>query len=1132
MRTLEANGRLYPIDLSPYVNRTRNGWYNVASYDIFMPDRAAFFARAGPDMVPVLHDFGAGPQPFVLNDRYLTFLARLIVEVLTFRSYAIRDAEPGVRAGQGVVYLFEYFATPAEAEATDVTPEVLLGNERLTRELTVEAVLELLQSVTGTDVLPSRQIAQGVIRVVAAQRGTGAGGAKPPHLRGKRFVWSSPIEDYCLQASVLVMECKEGNNAKYRSITRSDFLLRQEIREFCRRTGVVKKECDYSDVRALGHYLKIELTVICAYTYTQLFCSHEEPAADRRKLFLLHDRLNRHFMALTNVDSLVVDKKWCFNCKRLCTLQHRCSEKCWACKRPDPEKLHFKAAAEWKLHDGDGGCWRNVPLGCYDSHVEHCNGARKKCPNCGEAFWDSAVVPRHPAAITAEEHAAHCGSNFRACSVCKKVVAPDHQCALLPLDAAADYDVKKDKRTLYVFDIECYREEDGKQVPNIISVREVVKSKLHEGKEAYIARALAEEQEYVFDCLEDFCSWFVEQKQCDFIAHNLKGYDGTLVCGYLRYTMNLSVDVTYSGLKIMYAKVGTNQLFDSLNHLAGSLDSLPKTLGIYSFLEDAGVDLSKGFFPYAFNTEENKAYVGEFPAREFFEPNLMSDKRRVAFEEWFVATQAEFADKPYDILEHGKMYCAQDTRILAVCVGEYRRLVIELTGLDPWKCMTVATLALKIYRRHHLRPEGIQILSESQEAFARLAFKGGRTECFKSQAHGVPIKVLDVVSMYPTVQFFDALPGHFVGTFLRPGPDGLPEGPAPPAPTPPPPEGWLSSGEYEGFAQCDVTPPTDRGPAFIPVLGETKRFKYIFDCVPKVQQVFTLAELRRAHAEGYHIANVTRVDLYEADKEYFKSYVSFFLKIKKESSPDGASPNPGMRALAKLFLNSLWGKLGQREYGSTKLCTITEYEALMDKDKRNVIRIEGIRLDPIDPRWIHVKFFNLDDNSKKVRFKTNVAIAAYVTAQARLRLFQVIGNPLLHGRVLYCDTDSCIYECPDGAWEPEQGSELGEWEVEGKYAGANHFICVGPKFYVLWSEDEAVPQKRALKGVPEAAAEAFTPTTMRRLSEGEKTTVTRNHVTRTLRDVHFGKRTAVYKETVDGKRKKVDGSYVLAPFSE
>jgi hypothetical protein len=55
---------------------------------------------------------------------------------------------------------------------------------------------------------------------------------------------------------------------------------------------------------------------------------------------------------------------------------------------------------------------------------------------------------------------------------------------------------------------------------------------------------------------------------------------------------------------------------------------------------------------------------------------------------------------------------------------------------------------------------------------------------------------------------------------------------------------------------------------------------------------------------------------------------------------------------------------------------------------------------------------------------------------------------------------------------------------------------------------------------------------MRRISEGEKVSVTRHNVTRTLRDVNFGKRTAVYKETVDGKRKKVDGSYVLAPFSQ
>jgi len=1133
VRSLEANGRLYNIDLSPYVNRTRNGWYNVASYDIVMPNLAAFYAREGDLwMNPVLHDFGWGPEPFVVNELYLKFIARLVVEVFTYRSYAILGAEQGVRAGQGVVYFFEYFGTPGEAAETDVTPEVLLGSQRLAVELTEEAVLDVLREVTRTNTFPSRQIAQGVIRVVAAQRGTGAAGNMPPHLKKKKFVWSSPLEGRCLQASVVVMLCKIGDHAKYRSITRSEAKLEEELADFCLKTGVTAYECDYTHVRQIAVYLHREIVVLCSSTFTQLYSSHEDDASGcTGRLFLLHDRLNKHFIALFNPDSLVHHKKWCFVCKRLTSLSHRCVEKCWACKQPDPDKVHFKHVAEWVTHDGPEGCWRVIPGSCYLNHVQHCNGARKKCQSCGETFWDAAVVPRHPAAISAEEHARECGNNFRVCSVCKKLTSRDHPCALLPFDEKVDYNPEKDKRALYVFDIECYREDDGKQVPNIISVRPVVKSLEGEDKETYIMRALAEAEELVFYTLKDFCEWFVTQKKSDFIAHNLKGYDGTLVCGYLRYTMNLSVDVTYSGLKIMHAAVGSNNLCDSLNHLAGALDALPKTLGILELVQAKGIEFGKGFFPYAFNTEENKNYVGPLPDKKFFEPEHMSRQRRVAFEQWFVATQAEFADKPYDIVEQGRLYCGQDTRILALCVGEYRRLVLELTRLDPWKCMTVASLALKIFRRHHLREEGIEVLTEAQAAFARLAFKGGRTECFKTQAHDVPIKVLDVVSMYPTVQFYDPLPGHFVGTFLMARPDGQAEGPAP-ASTPPPPDGWLHSGEFEGFLQCDLIPPTGRGAEFIPVIGETKRFKYIFDCTPKLQQVFTLAEVRRALDTGYTIDNMTRVDLYEADSEYFKSYVSFFLKIKQDSSPDGAAPNPGMRALAKLFLNSLWGKLGQREYGTSKLCNITEYEALMDKDARKHIKIEGIRIDPIDARWIHVKYFDLEDNSKKTRFRTNVAIAAYVTAQARLRLYSVIGNPLLRGRVLYCDTDSCIYECPEGSWEPEQGRELGEWEVEDKYAGANHFICTGPKFYILWGEDPAVPQKRALKGVPSAAAEAFTPTAMRRISEGEKVSVTRHNVTRTLRDVNFGKRTAVYKETVDGKRKKVDGSYVLAPFSQ
>ena len=98
----------------------------------------------------------------------------------------------------------------------------------------------------------------------------------------------------------------------------------------------------------------------------------------------------------------------------------------------------------------------------------------------------------------------------------------------------------------------------------------------------------------------------------------------------------------------------------------------------------------------------------------------------------------------------------------------------------------------------------------------------------------------------------------------------------------------------------------------------------------------------------------------------------------------------------------------------------------------------------INDELIEVHFENTEEFVEP-NGKTNVVIAAFTTANARLKLYGVLEE--LDRRVLYFDTDSVIYVSKEGDWEPPTGSYLGELtdELDGNHIAT--FCSGGPKNY-------------------------------------------------------------------------------------
>ena len=77
---------------------------------------------------------------------------------------------------------------------------------------------------------------------------------------------------------------------------------------------------------------------------------------------------------------------------------------------------------------------------------------------------------------------------------------------------------------------------------------------------------------------------------------------------------------------------------------------------------------------------------------------------------------------------------------------------------------------------------------------------------------------------------------------------------------------------------------------------------------------------------------------------------------------------------------------------------------------------------------------------------SNVVVASYVTAQARLHLYKLL--EALDRCVLYIDTDSSIYIHKPEVWNPKIiNNKLGEWEDELLQAKIIKFVGLGPKNY-------------------------------------------------------------------------------------
>jgi len=231
-------------------------------------------------------------------------------------------------------------------------------------------------------------------------------------------------------------------------------------------------------------------------------------------------------------------------------------------------------------------------------------------------------------------------------------------------------------------------------------------------------------------------------------------------------------------------------------------------------------------------------------------------------------------------------------------------------------------------------------------------------------------------------------------------------------------------------------------------------------------------ELQKAVELGYEIQHIYEVwHLPETCEGLFQDYVNTWLKIKQEASGwlewigedetkrqqyihehegregirlgyDKIEYNAGLRQLAKMMLNSMWGKFGQR-LNKIQVQTFDDPQAFhrfLDTDSLDVRHVS------VKNAYLVKVHYQHQEEDIPMSPNLNIFVACFTTCWARLHLNEAL--ELLGERVLYFDTDLVMYLEEPGQPNPPLGDYLGEFTSELKSDDyIVEFVSGGPKNY-------------------------------------------------------------------------------------
>ena len=512
-------------------------------------------------------------------------------------------------------------------------------------------------------------------------------------------------------------------------------------------------------------------------------------------------------------------------------------------------------------------------------------------------------------------------------------------------------------------------------------------------------------------------------------VHNLGRFDGIFLIKELA-KLDYKISALWNDNAVLKIKVLDKESKQSVTIL-DSYNLLPQKLK--KLLEKFNCKVQKGVFPHLFVNRYNLSYIGEKPEFKFYSYSNISEE------------EYKNLNNDWNLKEECFKYLMSDVEGLLEVMNKVSEYYFQEYKFNITNILTLPSLSLGIFGIKFFDNEkyNIKMIKGPLEKYIRESYFGGNVGVFANETKGIVGKSYhyDMNSQYPAAMLNKMPIGNPVFSTNS------------------------NLDYYSGFVYAEITPPIEERlkNLYIQYRDEKGRVK-----CPRTSFIRWIdsIELKYAIKDGYTakiICGITFPDSEKVDSEnLFKKYVEHFYD-KKLNAKDQIE-----REIAKLSLNSLYGKFGQKDIESrikvldsneaTKLVKKYHYSYLSEIGNRLVIIKYSARLNEKIRRLYKEEEKELDKDfiSKKRGIISAVQISSRISALARVSINEY--KNMVNNKLFYSDTDSLVLE--NKLPTKIVGVELGKWKLEGELIKG---IFVRPKFYIY--EDLNGKIKKVAAGV-------------------------------------------------------------------